>query len=82
MGVPDQAATSLALSFLLTPFGGLGYLFVMAILFYEFWVAWTCTDPYCLSERFVVIASTVFGRVLGEVIWPFVVCAGAGVSIF
>jgi hypothetical protein len=78
MGYADQAALTFIVAFLMTPFGGAGYFFILTIVFWEAFFAWTYTCPYCLSERWAVIICTVFGRVLGEFIWPFLLSAGSG----
>lgn len=65
-------------SFLFTPFGGVGYIFVMSLIVYEAFFAFTYTSPASLSQRLVVVTATVLGRVLGEIIWPFLVTFGAG----
>jgi hypothetical protein len=78
MGYDDRLAISFITAFLFTPFGGVGYLYMLFLILYEGFFAFTYTDPYSLSERFVVITVSVLGRVLGEIIWPFLVTFGAG----
>ena len=78
MGYDDRLALSFITAFLFTPFGSVGYLYMLFLIFYEAFFAFTYADPYSLSERFVVITVSVLGRVLGEIIWPFLVTLGAG----
>ena len=78
MAYDDQLALSFITSFLFTPFGGVGYLFVLFLILYEAFVALTYTAPITLSQRLVAITVIVLGRVLGEIIWPFLVTLGAG----
>jgi hypothetical protein len=78
MGYDDRLALSFITAFLFTPFGSVGYFYMLFLIFYEAFFAFTYADPYSLSERFVVITVSVLGRVLGEIIWPFLVTLGAG----
>lgn len=78
MGYEDQLALSFITAFLFTPFGSVGFLYVLFLILYEGFFAFTYTSPYTLSERFVVITTAVLGRVLGEIIWPFMLTLGAG----
>lgn len=81
MGYDDQLALSFITAFLFTPFGSVGYLYILFLILYEGFFAFTYTSPYTLSERFVVITTVVLGRVLGEIIWPIVLTLGAGAPL-
>jgi len=78
MGFDDGIALSFITAFLLTPFGGIGYIYMLVLIFYEGFVAYTYTEPYSLSQRMFAICVSVVGRVLGEIVWPFLLTLGAG----
>jgi hypothetical protein len=78
MGYDDRLALSFITAFLFTPFGGVGFFYIIFLIIYEAFFVFTYSDPFSLSERLVVITVSVLGRVLGEIIWPFLVTLGAG----
>ncbi len=72
----DEAIFGFLFSFILTPFGLIGYFLVIYLVIYEVFVHVTCSDPLCYSTRLFVILSTLLGRFLGELFWPPVVSLG------
>lgn len=67
-----QAVFGFLSSFLLTPFGALGYIFVAFILFYEVIYELMCSSPVCYYDRVLVILVTIIGRLVGEILWGLV----------
>jgi hypothetical protein len=74
----DNVAIGFITAFLITPFGGIGYIYMIFLVFYEAFVAYAYTEPYSLSQRLFTITMSVIGRVLGEILWPFLLTMGAG----
>ena len=62
-------------SFLIAPFSVIGYLFVLTLVIVEVF-AHVRSDTPLLSARLFIIISTVLGRWIGELFWPFVIMKG------
>jgi len=72
----NEAIFAFLISFLLTPFSTVGYLFVFTLIALEIFTLFYYAEPRCYPTRMFVIFVTVFGRLIGEVCWNLILHHG------
>jgi len=73
----DTAILGFLFAFITTPFSAIGLVFVFTMIALECFYHVYCSEELCFPTRMFIILLTVFGRLLGEIFWPFVIFQGS-----